>query len=47
MMIAASGIILRLKADITLREQITCTLPFGVDSMNHKGGDVAGPGEGF
>jgi len=47
MMIAARGITVRLKADITLREQITLTLPSGVDSMNHKGGDVAGPGEGF
>jgi len=38
---------IRLKADTTFGEQITRTLPFGADSMNHKGGDVAGPGEGF
>jgi len=25
-----------LKVGSTLREQITCTLPFGVDSMNHR-----------
>jgi hypothetical protein len=47
MTIAAIGITVRVKADTTLREQITCTLPSGVDSMNHRGGDVAGPGEGF
>ena len=55
MTIAASAITVRLKADTTfrlkadttLREQTTCTLPSDVDSMNHKGGDVAGPGDGF
>ena len=36
----------RLNPDTALGEQITRTLPFCTDSMNHKGGDVAGPAEG-
>jgi hypothetical protein len=36
----------RLKADTTLSGQNTRTLPI-TDSVNHRGGDVAGPGEGF
>ena len=35
----------RLKPGTAFGEQITRTLPF-TDSMNHKGGDMAGPAEG-
>ncbi|HVQ16828.1 MAG TPA: hypothetical protein VMS40_24665 [Vicinamibacterales bacterium] len=44
MTIAMSGTA-RHKPAPALREQITLTLPFN-HSVNHKGGDVAGPAEG-
>jgi hypothetical protein len=43
--VAMTSNTVRLKPDTAFGEQITRTLPFNY-SLNHKGGDVAGPAEG-